>query len=252
MIRRIWVLLCCAALLLCSLPAWAEESFSVLVDDQAGLLSQGERALLAADMQPLTAYGDAVFLSTSESGTADVLAERYFDANLSPLRSHSGVILMVDMHTREILIFTRGLLEKRVGRAGAYTITDNIYRYASRGAYYDCAREGFAQVLNLAESQRIFSPMRVICNLLLALSIGLTAAYLLVRRSSIHKADKVGSDLMNAKAAVHMVITGKTLVKSTKRRRESSSGGGSRGGGFSGGGGGFSGGGGGSSGSHSF
>ena len=252
MIRRLMILLCCAALLLCGLPACAEESYTVLVDDQAGLLSESERALLAEDMRALTAYGDAVFLSTNERGTADVLAEQYFDEHLSPLRSHSGVILLIDMQTREILIFTRGLLEKRVGRTGAYEITDNIYRYASKGNYYQCAREGFSQVLALAEGQRIFSPMRVICNLLLAVSAGLTAAYLTVRRASIHKAEKIGSDMLNAHTVVHMTIFDKRLVKSTKRRRESSSGGGGfhGGGGGSRGGGGFHGGG--SSGSHRF
>ena len=251
MMKRLIALLSALFLLGCALPACAEESYTVLVDDGADLLTPAQEAQLAQDMQPLTEYGDAVFYSTNAWGTADVLAEQYFDAHLSPLRSHSGVVLLIDMNTREILIFTRGLLEKRVGRAGAYAITDNVYRYASDGDYYQCAKSAFAQVLSLAEGQRIFSPMRVICNLLLAVSIGLIAAYLLVRRSSIHRAPSVASNLLSAATAVHMTISGKRLLKSTKHRRERSSGGvGGIGGGSRGGGGGFSGGG--SSGSHRF
>ena len=252
--KRLFALLCVLLLAVCAAGACAEESYSVFIDDGADLLTSAEEVLLALDMRPLTEYGDAVFLSTTASGTADVLAERYFDTHLSAQRSHSGVIFLVDMHTREILIFTRGLLEKRVGRAGAYAITDNVYRYASKGEYYECARSAFAQILALAEGQRLFSPMRVICNLLLAVSAGLIAAYLLVRRSSIHRAPSVASDLMSAKTVVHMTLSNRRLLKSTKRRRESSHSGGSRGGfsggGFGGGGGGFSGGG--SSGSHKF
>ena len=251
MSKRILALILCALLLLGL--ARAESAYTVQVDDDAGLLTESERALLAQDMAGLTAYGDAVFWSTNDWGTVDVLAERYFDEHLSTSRGHSGVVLLIDINSWEICIFTRGSLEKSVGRSGAYAITDNIYRYASRGDYYGCAREGFSQVLNLAQGQRIFSPMRVACNLLLALSIALIAAYLLARRASVQPRQKTGSDLVNARAAVHMSILEKRLVKSTRRRRESSvsvGGGGFSGGGGSRGGGGFSGGG--SSGSHRF
>ena len=251
MSKRIIALLCALALLVCALPGLAEEAYTLRVDDEAELLSENEKALLLEDMRPLNAYGEAAFYSTRERGTADVLAERYFDRYFSTERSHSGVVFLIDMYTREVLIFTRGLLEKRVGRAGAYDITDKIYTYASYGDYYTCAKKAFEQVLSLAEGQRSFSPMRVICTLLLSLSLGLIAAYLIVRRASIHAAVKRGSDTLNARADVDMTVSEKRLVKSTKRRRESSShgGGGFRGGG--GGGGGFHGGG-GSSGSHRF
>lgn len=254
MTKRIFALLLAVLLACALLPGLADGGYTVSVDDEIGLLTPLEQVLVARDMAPLTAYGDAVFWSTNASGTVDVLAEQYFDAHLSTQHGHSGVILVIDMNSREICIFTRGDLEKKVGRAGAYAITDNIYRYASFAQYYQCAREGFAQVLSLAEGQRIFSPMRVLCNLLLAISIGLMAAYLLARRFSVQPLRTDVSDTLNAKASVRMTLTNKRLVKSTRRRLDN---GGSRSGGFSGGGfsgggggGGFSGGG--SSGSHRF
>lgn len=251
MTKKLFVLVCCFALLLCGISAAAEGAYAVTVDDEAGLLSPAEARALAGDMAALTEYGDAVFWSTERSGTADVLAEQYFDAHIDTSRSHSGVIFLIDMHTREVLIFTRGLLEERVGRAGAYAITDSVYSLASHGSYYECARQGFGQVLRLAQGQRIFSPMRVICTLLLALSLGFLAAYLIILRSSV--AQDTAKESQLDQVAVHMRIDARHLLKSVRTLRTSDSGGGGgfRGGG--GGGGGFSGGGGGgSSGSHRF
>ncbi|MBQ9195991.1 MAG: TPM domain-containing protein [Clostridia bacterium] len=260
--KRFFALLLSTLLTLALFSARADSGYTVSVDDEAGLLGSLEIELLAQDMAKLTAYGDAAFWSTNAPGTVDVLAEQYFDQHISPQRSHSGVVMVIDMNSREICIFTRGDLEKKVGRAGAYAITDNIYRYASFGQYYRCAQEGFNQVYALAEGQRIFSPMRMICNLLMAVSAALIAAFLIVRHTSVQALR--APDKQEMKTQVDLQILDQRLIKSTRHRRESAvvvtgGGGGHGGGGFSGGGhsggGGFSGGGhsgGGSSGSHGF
>ena len=236
MMKRFLILLACLCLL--AAPALAEESYPLYIDDEADLLTASEESQLSAVMSPLTAYGAAAFVSTRRAGNTDLLAESYFDSRISPSTSYSGAVFMVDMANREVYLFTRGDIEKAVGRAGAYAITDNIYRYASA----------------LTEGGRVFSPMRIVCNLLLALSIGLIAAYLVVRRTSVQRAASRPSDTLNARADVRMSLANKRLVKSTKRRRESSSGVrmGGGGGGFSGGGGGGGHGGGGSGGGHGF
>ena len=252
MMKRFLTLLACLCLL--TLPALAENGYPLYIDDEADLLTASEEIQLREDMAPLTAYGAAAFVSTTRTGNTDLLAQSYFDSRISPSTGYSGAVFMIDMANREIYIFTRGAIEKAVGRAGAYAITDNVYRYASAGNYYQCAASAFAQVLTLTEGGRVFSPMRIVCNLLLALSIGLIAAYLIVRRASVQRAAARPSDTLNARADVRMSLQNKRLVKSTKHRRESSSGvrmGG--GGGFSGGGGGGGGhGGGGSGGGHGF
>jgi len=234
------------------LPAQAEGAYRAVLADYANLLSKEEQASVLRSMQLLTDYGDAAFFSTNESGSTDVKAERFFDQTFSAQRSHSGVIFLVDMYNREIYIFSRGQIEKKVGRTGAYDITDSVYAYASRGQYGLCATSAFAQVLRLVQGGRIFSPMRVVCNLLLAASLGLITAYLRIRRESLHRAPVLNSSVNNAYAKVQMTLSNKTLRKSTRRRRDDDSGG-SRGGGFSGGGGGGGGGSsGGSGGGHRF
>ncbi len=251
MMKRFLILLACLCLL--AAPALAEESYPLYIDDEADLLTASEESQLSAVMSPLTAYGAAAFVSTRRAGNTDLLAESYFDSRISPSTAYSGAVFMIDMANREIYIFTRGAIEKAVGRAGAYAITDNIYRYASAGNYYQCAASAFEQVLTLTEGGRVFSPMRIICNLLLALSIGLIAAYLLVRRASVQRTAARPSDTLNARADVRMSLQNQRLIKSTKHRRESSSGGRiGGGGGFSGGGGGGGHGGGGSGGGHGF
>ena len=251
MIKRLLLLLACLCLL--AVPALGESGYPVYIDDEADLLTASEETQLREAMAPLTAYGAAAFVSTRRSGNTDLLAESYFDSRISPSTAYSGAVFMIDMANREIYIFTRGAIEKAVGRAGAYAITDNIYRYASAGNYYQCAASAFEQVLTLTEGGRVFSPMRIICNLLLALSIGLIAAYLLVRRASVQRTAARPSDTLNARADVRMSLQNQRLIKSTKHRRESSSGGRiGGGGGFSGGGGGGGHGGGGSGGGHGF
>lgn len=245
-----WILCCLMAC--CCLCASAESAYTVRVEDEADLLSGYEEQKLAEQMTALTAYGDAVFWSTKRAGVADTLAEMYFDDTISSQPGYNGVIFMVDMNTREILIFTRGVFEKRVGSIGAYGITDNIYSLASQRRYYDCAAEGFAQVLRLMEGQRVFSPMRVICSLLLSLSLGLIAAYLMIRRTTVMRVN-AQNQAPTGETKVNMAIVDKRLIKSHRSARSSGGGGvhggfggggGSRGGGFSGGGG--------SSGSHRF
>ena len=249
MIKRFCLLLACLLLLIC--PALAEQSAALIIQDDEDLLTPLEENQLLQAMQPITAYGAAAFWSTRQSGSTDVKAERFFDANISPLRSTNGIVFMIDMYNREIYIFTRGDMERTVSRAGAYAITDNVYRYASKGDYYTCARSAFEQALTLIEGGRVFSPMRVICNLLLAVSFGILSAFLIVRRSSVATTRKTVTTLSSTRASVQMQLSDKRLVRTIKRRKESSSGGG-RIGGFSGGGGGGSHGGGGSGGGHGF
>lgn len=241
MMKRLCALIFCLFLLIPA--ALADTSYPLIIEDEADLLTPLEESRLQEAMAPLNQYGAVAFWSTRQSGNTDYKAERYFDSRISPSTQYSGVVFMIDMANREIYLFTRGDIESKVGRAGAYGITDNVYTYASAGNYYECARSAFEQVLTLTEGGSVFSPMRVICNLLLGVSVGLTAAYLVIRSSSVRPVARVQSDLMNAKASVSMTVGNKRLLQSTKRRRESST---HRvGGGFSGGGGGHSGGGGG-------
>ena len=134
----------------------------------------------------------------------------------------------------------------------ATDITDNIYRYATKGDYKTCIIKAFNQADTLTNKGFILRPMRIIVSFLLAIIIGFLVTFFraMLERSKV-KMDGKGAEILMAGAA----IAGTAAIYDTRRvrRSQNSSSGGHSGGGFSGGGGGgFSGGGGHSGGGHSF
>ena len=156
-----------------------ETGYQVAVEDDADLLTDEEKALLAFDMRALTAYGNAVFKSVSYNNySASWFAQ---DCYHRLMGSESGTLFLIDMSNREIYIFSDGAVYKTVTTAYANTITDNVYRYASDQDYYQCASGAFGQIHALLSGRRIAQPMKYISNALLALILAALINYFLVR-----------------------------------------------------------------------
>ena len=233
-----------------------DTGYQVFIDDGEGLLSDSEEALLRREMEPLTQYGGVAFVSASApSGTSSKEYARqqcykYFSAE-------SGSVFLIDMGHRNIYIFNTGRIEKTITAAKSRTITDNVYTYASRGDYYNCAVRAMAQMQTLLEGGRIAEPMRFICAALVAVMIALLIGYWIVRATRVRSFKQNAALLGAVKTRFNIAEPEVKLVNSKKTRIIKSGGGfsGGSGGGFSGGG--FSGGGGGgfsggSGGGHSF
>ena len=233
--------------------AWAgtveneETGYSVVIEDEADLLTDSEEALLQDDMWLITQYGSAAFITTDENySTAQRLAENTYYERFG---NNSGILFLIDMDNRQLYIAADGAVYRAVTSSKADTITDNVYRMATRGDYYGCASSVFAQALQLLQGNTIAEPMKHICNAILSLIAAMLIFFLVVNRSAKAKA-AAEEDLIEGAKSVHVMATqpNVTLVNETRRYSpvvRSSGGGG--GGGFSGGGGGggFSGGGGG-------
>ena len=128
-------------------------------------------------------------------------------------------------------------------------ITDNIYKYASRKEYYECAYNAFDQIETILDGGKIAEPMRHISNAVVSIVLAFFVNFFIVLGASkIKKANAAeiikncdvefeASNVSGSKTGTHKVYS-----------PVSESSGGSSGGGGGGGGGGFSGGGGG----HSF
>lgn len=156
-----------------------ETGYQVVVVDDAALLTSEEKALLASDMQAVTAYGNAVFKSVSYNDySASRFAQDYYH---SLMGSASGTLFLIDMFNREIYIFSDGAVYRTITAAYASTITDNVYRYASDQDYYQCASRAFGQIHALLSGRRIAQPMKYISNALLALILAALINYFLVR-----------------------------------------------------------------------
>ncbi|MBD5462576.1 MAG: TPM domain-containing protein [Lachnospiraceae bacterium] len=211
-----------------------ETGYQILLEDDAALLDSEERAQLAEEMQGITTYGNAVFLTTTyNSYSASSYARDFY----SDLFGHdSGTLFLIDMDNREIYIFSDGAVYRTVTKSYAESITDNVYSYASKGNYYRCASEAFEQINTLLAGQKIAQPMKYISNVLLALILATLINYFLAMRTA-GSAKASSKEILNS-ISTHFSFrnTQKWLTKQDKVYSPPSSG--SSGGGHSGGGGG--------------
>ncbi len=135
----------CAAFLLCVFGAAAvsaddsgsstlyinpDTGYSVSIQDKADLMTDSEEAQLAEDMKAVTKYGSAAFVSEYAYGYS---SSEYAELSYRRLiGSGSGTVLLIDMANRNIWIHSDGAIYKTITRSYANTITDNVYRMASK------------------------------------------------------------------------------------------------------------------------
>ena len=230
----------------------AAENGKLVISDGADLLTEDEEQSLRSVMEPILEYGCAGFCSVSSNpGSAPAYAESFY---LRTFGKTDGVLFLIDMDNRKIYIYSGNRVYQTVTKTRAETITDNVYRYASKNQYYECAAEAFREIHTLLEGGRIAQPMKYASNALLALILAFLINFIIVRSVTKLKAPREKEILEGAKAYFNTAPGTAEFTHKTKRYDpiQTSSGGGG-GGGFSGGGGGgggggFSGGGGG----HSF
>lgn len=223
-----------------------ETKYTVVIEDDANLLSEEEEEKLKVKMIPLTEHGHIIFKSIdSNYTTTENYASSYYHSNFS---TQSGTLFLIDMNNRNIYIFSDGDNYRSVTRSKAYSITDNTYRYATRGDYYSCAYYSFDQINSVLNGRKIAEPMRNASNVVVSITIALLINFLIVFYHSRIKKAKISEITKNCVIDFNI---GKVYAEKTGTHRvyspvsDSSS---SGGGGGGGGGGGSSGGGGG----HSF
>ena len=226
-----------------------ETGYKVVIEDDAQLLTDGEKSQLAETMKDITPYGDVAFKSIDyNSYSTETYIERYYN---SIFGTGSGTVFLIDMDNRNIWIYSDGSIYSTITTAYANVITDNVYAYASDKDYFTCANKAFIQEAALLQGRRISQPMKYISNALLAIAIAILINYFIVRQTSrVRKASDNeivnGVFANNAFNNVSVNFIRQTRTYSPRSSSSSGSSGGHSGGG--GGGGGHSGGGGG----HSF
>ena len=220
--------------------------YYLLIEDDAHLLTPEEQQKLKEKMKPITKYGHVVFKSISKNTTTTQAFA--YDYYYQKFKNESGVIFIIDMDNRYIYIVANGEIYKTITKRKAEIITDNVYTYASREEYYECAYNAFNQVEALLENKKIAEPMRHASNIVVSIVVAFFVNFFIVLNASkIKKAlDKEvldNCDILFEASNVTGTKTGTHKVYSPVSDSSSSSGGGHSSGG--GGGGGFSGGGGG-------
>lgn len=222
-----------------------DTGFCVVVEDDAGLLTDRELDDLAALMERITLYGNVAFKTIDyNSSSTQHFAENYYKELFG---RRSGTMFLIDMDNRNIWIWSNGDIYDVVTKSYADTITDNCYRYATRGNYYLCAEEAFTEITTLLNGYKIAQPMKYISNALLALILAFLINYTFVRFTAKGSSDR--QILLDGTSQSFQLTNARAeFVVTTVERIESDS----SGGGGGGGGGGGSSGGGGGGGGHSF
>ena len=136
-----------------------ETGYVVRIEDDAALLTDYERTQLADLMKDITQYGNVAFKSilTNSYSTTDDYAYAYY---AQIFQKNSGTVFLIDMAKRKIWIHSNGEIYKTITESYADTITDNIYTYASKKEYYNCASKAFEQELALLKGSKIRQPMK--------------------------------------------------------------------------------------------
>ena len=156
----------------------AQTSYKVVLEDDALLLDDAQAKDLAALMQEITSYGNVAFKTIDDnSQSTESYARQYYQEQFG---TASGTLFLIDMDNRNLWIHSDGTVYTVITKSYANTITDNVYRYASNGDYYDCASQTYEQILTLLKGHKIAQPMKYISNGLLAVILALLLNYGLV------------------------------------------------------------------------
>ena len=220
--------------------------FIAVLDDSGSLLDAAEYNSVWEAMMPITEYCNVGFYTYSGSSTSYVMdkAKTWANDNFKG----TCTLFIIDMATRQLAVWSSSDVQKTLTQSKGYTITDNVYPYASRGDYAGCAVSAFNQMNKALNGETIKGPMRVISNALLALLAAILLAYLFISARMEQEVKVSLPDIATATVGAGAVIAAKKLSRKVKHSSSSGGGGFHGGGGFSGGGGGFGGGG----GSHGF
>ena len=215
----------------------SETGYVVRVMDSENLLSAEEEAKLVEDMKPVTKYGNAAFASVHNYRSS---TRSYAESHARELIGDNGVLFLIDMGRREIYIYSKGDVWRKVTNSKARSITDNVYSYASAKNYYSCASAAFKQIVDVLEGKTIPEPMKIISGILLSLLMGLIINFHFVRKTREQKnaGDQSGKTVLGRAAGRGIIMISSSEVY--KRVRRGSGGGGMGGSGGGGGGGGHS------------
>lgn len=222
-------------------------NYVVYIDDSADLVTDEEEESLLSQMKSITEYGNAAFVTNEEahSDTTQYYTEKRYQ---ELFHWDSGTMFMIDMADREIFIHSDGEIYDILGTDRAETITDNAYRAAGRGEYYDCASTVFGQIQKVLEGGSIAQPMKYTSNAVLAIILALFLNYGLLSLSRRAYTKEVKSEelLVHTVNSFAVGACAEQFLRQTKRYIQPSSSGSSHhssggshssGGGFSGGGG---------------
>lgn len=250
--KNILKLAVAAIVLTLFIPVSAYAADNVYIQDDAGILTDSEenqlRGQLAGydtDRNYLVVTEDSYTYSGDMHGEMDGLYSARYG-------SSDGVAFIINMSDRQLYTGGFGTLAKDFRSGDARDVTDNVYRYASRGEYAECISRAFTQINEVVSDGFILRPMRYAVAILFGLFAGFFIMFIAVVNSRKNRKVQphIPADIGHTEygSAMFSGYVNPAFTAAVMHRSRRSSGSGSS----SGGGGGFSGGGGSSGGGHGF
>lgn len=152
-----------------------DTNYTVTVMDDALLLDQTEEKALLQSMLPIAKHGHVIMLTSDRTDiSCEAEAAQLCDQLFG---NENAVVFLINMGIREIYIYARADMSDSISSGHARSITDNVYRYASKEDYFTCADRAFTQINRVLSGDSIAQPMKYICNALLSIIVALLLGF---------------------------------------------------------------------------
>ena len=217
--RKLYYFLICFIMLLAISYSAKAAASNVYIADDAKLLTEDERDDLQKYLESLDGNLNYVAVTTEENDfgrSTDEILESYYNNKYDD--TQAGIAFIIDMYHREIILSGYGDTRFLLKKSDEQDVTDNVYRYAMNGEYYDCMLNAFEQADVIVNDGFVLRPMRIIVTALISLIIGfLTPFFIAMRKRSKLSLDTEEREIIMTGAGV---IATATVLDTAKRHIE--------------------------------
>lgn len=157
----------------------ATTEYTAVIYDNTDVFSDAEEQTLLEAMEPLCEYGNIciVTLVSYDGLTYEITSNQYYDA----FGDSSGMMLFIETKNSAMRIHCNGEIAETIGSSSLKDITLKTGGYAAEGKYYTCAQKVLSETQKYFFNAQVSGPMKIVSSALLAVIIGLTATYFIVR-----------------------------------------------------------------------
>ena len=154
----------------------------VVIEDDAGLLTESETDRLAKQMQSLTEYGHVVFKTVRDNR---ISVSGYAEAHYRNLfQDQSGMLLLIDTGHEEVYLYRSGKIARDISRRDAESIRKSVQGDARGGRYYYCAQRAFDLAKKTMSGAGMARFTKYACNACLAFILALLINFVAVNMLS--------------------------------------------------------------------
>lgn len=157
----------------------ATPEYTAVIYDNTDVFSYAEEQTLLEAMEPLCEYGNICIMTlVSYDGlTYDIISNHYYET----FGDTSGMMIFIETKNSAMQIHCNGEIAESIGNNSLRDITFKTAGYATEGQYYTCAEKVLSETQKYLFNDQVSGPMKIVSSALLAIIIGLTVTYFIVR-----------------------------------------------------------------------